>query len=196
MQVIRITRVARVSIAVITVSVFLPLTLSSCASAAPSEPLTAELHTAHDSDLLSVATDKVFEVSKFEFTGPNELAKQAGVVSSSIDLTGFMVLNDGLITAAEFGIPLAEAEQVSYVLTEPTAIRRSESENGPVYAVGEMTVGSFGPHAATMKLTPSFLSEGSVSFDVDFLVPEEISAMHPALSGELVSAKISLIPAE
>ena len=196
MQLFRTVHTSRSLTYAVVVSVTMPLLLASCSGVAAAAPKITELHAAQDSDLLSGTTDQVYELTGFELTGL-PLASQLGVaVPSAIDCAGFIVLSDGVITAAEFHLAAPSMQQARYTLTEPTVLRRAEAETGPVYAVGELALGAHEPRTATVKLTPGAATDQAVEFDLEFEVPADLGASAGLSQGEQITAKITLEPAQ
>lgn len=177
---------------VATASVTLPLCLVSCAAAGLSGPPAAELRAATGSDLLDVQTEQVYHVSDVQLLAPIDTTSLGADVQDHVAPSGFMVVHDGVITEAELGVTVAGLTEATFVLTEPTVLRREGRDEGVVYATGTLSVNGIEQHGTSVRLLPSQISERSAEFDVTFAIPSNllIAGDHPGL--EEISAHVAL----
>lgn len=186
------TRTARTMSVFATVSVTLPLCLVSCASAGISGPPAAELRAATGSDLLDVQTEQVYRVSQVQLLAPIDTSELGANVQGKVTPSGFMVVNDGVITAAELGVTVIGLTEASFVLTEPTVLRREGRDEGVLYAIGTLSVNGIEQHGTSVKLVPSVISDRAAEFDVTFAIPSNllVSGDHAGL--DEISAHVAL----
>ena len=186
------TRTARNISVFATVSVTLPLCLVSCAAAGISGPPAAELRAATGSDLLDVQTEQIYHVSEVQLLAPIDTSALGANVQDQVTPSGYMVVHDGVITEAELGVAVIGITEASFVLTEPTVLRREGRDEGVVYATGTLTVNETEQHGTSVKLLPSLISEKAAEFDVTFAIPSNllVAGDHPGL--EEISAHVAL----
>lgn len=186
------TRTARTMSVFATVSVTLPLCLVSCASAGISGPPAAELRAASGSDLLDVQAEQVYQVSDVQLLAPIDTSELGADVQGQVTPSGFMVVHDGVITAAELGVTVAGLTEASFVLTEPTVLRREGRDEGVLYAIGTLSVNGIEQHGTSVKLVPSVISDRAAEFDVTFAIPSNllVAGDHPGL--DEISAHVAL----
>lgn len=191
-----VIRASRTVTAAAIATVLLPLALSGCsaAAAAPSEHL-AELRAARDSNLLALPTEQVYELSEFTITAPSALASLSDAAQSGFRYSGAIVLSDDIITDAEFDFGVTGLQSASFVLTEPTTLRRAENETGPAYAVGELTIGDHLPIPTMVKFTPTTLEVDELVFDIDFDLPSELPFEQSTATVQDLTARIALTAA-
>lgn len=103
-----------------------------------------------------------------------------------------MVMHDGVITQAELTVSVAGLREASFVLTEPTVLRREGRDDSVVYATGTLSVEGIEQPATQIKLTPSVISDKAAEFDLSFDVPAAILIAGGATGLGEVSAHISL----
>ncbi|QIM18986.1 hypothetical protein G7066_11075 [Leucobacter coleopterorum] len=172
--------------------VTLPLCLVSCASTQGLGVPAAELRAATGSNLLTVPSEHVYEVTDIELLGPAATSELGKSVQDKVEPSGFMVMHDGVITQAELSVSVAGLHEASFVLTEPTVLRREGRDDSVVYATGTLSVEGIEQHSTQLKLTPSEISDKSAEFDVSFAVPATLLIAGGATGFGDVSAHISL----
>lgn len=187
------TRTARNFSVFATVTVTLPFCLVSCATAGISGPPAAELRAATGSDLLDVQAEQIYHVSEVQLLAPIDTSELGSNVQDQVTPSGFMVVHDGVITEAELGVSVAGLTEASFVLTEPTVLRREGRDDGVVYATGTLSVNGIEQHGMSVRLLPSLISDRAAEFDVTFAIPSNllIAGEHPGL--EEISAHVALL---
>lgn len=175
-----------------TVTMTLPLCLVSCASAGISGPPAAELRAATGSDLLDVQTEHVYHVSEVQLLAPIDTTELGANVQDQVTPSGYMIMQDGVITAAELGVSVAGITEATFVLTEPTVLRREGRDEGVVYATGTLSVNGLEQHGTSVRLLPSVLTDRAAEFDVTFAIPGNLlmAGDHPGI--EEISAHVAL----
>ncbi|QIK62649.1 hypothetical protein G7068_05065 [Leucobacter viscericola] len=185
------TRTSRSSLGVIAI-VTLPLCLVSCASTQGVGAPAAELRAATGSNLLTVPAEHVYEVTDVKLLAPAATSALGKSVQDHVDPSGFMVMHDGVITQAELSVSLAGLHEASFVLTEPTVLRREGRDDSVVYATGTLSVEGIEQRSTQLKLTPSQISDKAAEFDVSFALPKALLIAGGAAGVGEVSAHISL----
>ncbi|PRI11533.1 hypothetical protein B4915_06835 [Leucobacter massiliensis] len=168
----RVRRSVRTIGVVATVSAALPLCLVGCAVTSDASHQAAELRAAVDSDVLELPETRTYDVVDTRLLAPLDspaLEALAGHLSSS----GFMVLNDGVITEARYEVSAAGMPSAGFELTEPLVLRRAESEIGTLTATGTLFVDGTPHPGTTLRLTPTSLSVDSAEFDVAMSLPDQ-----------------------
>ncbi|UOQ61299.1 hypothetical protein MUN76_04825 [Leucobacter rhizosphaerae] len=175
-----------------TVTMTLPLCLVSCASPGISGPPAAELRAATGSDLLDVQTEQVYHVSEVQLLAPIDTTELGADVQDQVTPSGYMIMQDGVITAAELGVSVAGITEATFVLTEPTVLRREGRDEGVVYATGTLSVNGLEQHGTSVRLLPSVLTDRAAEFDVTFAIPGNLlmAGDHPGI--EEISAHVAL----
>lgn len=189
-----VNRSPRTFAATVLAAVLVPFSLSGCATSSETAGPAAQLQAAQDSNLLAVPSEQVYELSEFTITAPTALARLSKVSHAQLDYSGTLVISDDIITDAEFDFAVTGLQDASFVLTEPTTLRRAEDDTGPAYAVGELTVGDQLPMPTTVKFTPTTYSEDELAFDIHIDVPNELPFESRSPAVEDLTAHISLAP--
>ncbi len=186
------SRSARTLGVVATVTAAIPLCLSGCAPASEATVAAAELRASAESDLLETPTEHVYEVSEIELRAPLGVSAFGSNAGDRVTPSGFIVVNDGVITEAELNVVVTEWADASFVLTEPTVLRREDSENGTVYATGTLAVNGIEQPHTSVKLTPGPMSAEAAEFDVSFEVPDNLLIADQEVAPSEVTAHLSL----
>ncbi|MBL3689142.1 hypothetical protein [Leucobacter chromiireducens] len=161
------------------VTASIPLCLTGCAPAPKAAaPQATELRASAESGFLARPAERQYEIAETTLTEPIALPL-GGTVDGELESHGFLVLTDGVITQAQFGLALAGFPEATFVLTEPTVLRPEGSPDGTVTAVGTLSVGGAERPGIRLKLTPTVLGSDSVEFDLNLAVPD-----NPFYAGE------------
>lgn len=171
MQITPISRSVRTLGIAAAVTATLPLCLTACSPIATAGGLAPELHASADSDLLELPSDRVYEVTETQLITPIKgLLGQA--IDSKVSSSGFMTITDGVITEAQLGLAIAALPEATFVLTEPTVLRRAGSLKSKVTVVGTVSMNGVERPETSVQLTPTALTEETVAFDVDISIPD------------------------
>lgn len=168
------TRTARSFGVFATVSITLPLCLVACSTTSEPGTPAAELRADSNSDLLSVQPERLYRVSEVEILSPVDDSALGEEVQDQVSPSGFMVVHDGVITRAEFSVSVAGLSEASFVLTEPTILRREGRSEGVISAIGTFSVNGFQQRGTTITFTPSVMTDRAAEFDLTFKVPSNL----------------------
>ncbi|MFV0434870.1 MAG: hypothetical protein ACK5LO_12910 [Leucobacter sp.] len=177
----------------VSVSVAIPLGLIGCSSSASVGSSVAELRTSADSDFLEMPASHTYEVSELRLVTPialqalETLSPANAAVELPIDSSGYIVLNDGVITAADLVFEVGDLPEASFLLTEPVVLRRDNSDSSEVYATGVFSFNGRELPRTSLKLLPIELSEESAEFEVSLALPEKYSDDDPATADEITA---------
>ncbi|MFT4231748.1 MAG: hypothetical protein QM606_03095 [Leucobacter sp.] len=188
----QMSRSARTIGVMATVSAALPLCLTGCAAASAGVQA-AELSAAVDSDLLEVPAPRVYDVSSTRLLTPLDAPALQALVDGRIASSGHLVLSDGVITEAEYEVSASGLPEARFVLTDPTVLRRHDSEVGTVTATGTLSVDSSVRAGTDVRIRPLALTEEGAEFEVTLSLPD-----NPLVDGEEppfdeISAQIVLV---
>ena len=176
---------------VATVSAAIPLCLSGCAPATESDAYATELRAAPDSNLLTVPVDRTYDVSEINLIPPLGSESLSDALDDRVSSTGYIVVRDGMITAAELQVQFAGMPEASYVQTRPTLLVRDDIEE-TVTSIGTLTVGGVAQPNTSVELKPTELGEDQAQFDVTFAVPDNLLVSTAGLPFDEVSAHLVL----
>lgn len=157
---------------VATVSAALPLCLAGCAPASSASVQAAELRAAVDSDLLEMPAIRIYDVSDTQLLAPLDNPVLHTALEERMSSSGYIVLGDGVITEAQYEVAAEGLSEALFILTEPTVLRRQNSDIGTVTATGTLSVNGAVRSDTSIRLTPTALSEDAVEFDVTLIVPD------------------------
>src|SRR5699024_2408038 len=100
-----------------------------------------KLSAARDSDVLAPTSERVYEATGVAVSSSHTSPDLT--LPAAIEPSGYFVVGDGVITDAwletSFGDTHGEYATASFQLTEPTVLRRSQSEDRSLTAVGTLT---------------------------------------------------------
>lgn len=193
MTVVQVSRSARTIGFVATVSAALPLCLIGCATVPSASVQAAELQAAVDSDLLELPATRVYEVSDTRLLAPLDNPALQALLDDRVSSSGYIVLNDGVITEAQYEVSAEGLPDAAFVLTEPTALRRATSKVGTVTVTGTLSVNGSVRNGTTVRLTPTALSEDSAEFDVTLSIPDNPLIAGTELPVDEISAHLVLV---
>lgn len=185
------TRVSRCAIRVLAF-VTIPLCMVSCAGSQNSTRPAAELRAATDSDLLNAPAELVYKVTDVDLVAPESISALGKSLEAQAVSEGYMVMQDGVITEAEFSMSVAGISEASFVLTEPTVLPREGREDPVVYASGTLAVDGIEQRSAQLKLTPGIIDDTTAEFDISFPASSALLAAGGATGLSEMSAHISL----
>lgn len=107
--------------------------------------------------------------------------------------SGFVVVSDGVITAAELRFELPARSEGSFVLTSPAVLHQAGEEAGAVYLIGSLFVDGVEQPPASVRLIPSQLSDDHAEFDVSIaLAPAVASNLSPGQATMLQELSLRL----
>lgn len=178
---------------VATVSAALPLCLVGCSAAPSASVQAAELRAAVDSDLLEVPATRVYEISGTRLLAPVGNPVLDSLLEERVASAGYLVLNDGVITEARYEVSAEGLPRAEFVLTEPTALRRANSEVGTVTVTGTLSVNGSVRNGTSVRLTPTALNEDAAEFDVTLSVPDNPLIASGELPIDEISAHLVLV---
>ena len=167
-------RSARAFGLVATVTAAIPLCLTACAPAAQLGVPASELSAAADSDLLATPTEHVYRVTDVQLVAPIDTSALGANMGDRVTPSGTLVVADGVITEAELSVVYREWTEATFVLTEPTVLRREGSADGTVTATGTLSVNGIEQPGTGVRLTPGTMTADRAEFDVSFTVPDNL----------------------
>lgn len=177
-----------------TVTAAIPLCLTGCAPAVDLSAQAAELQAAPDSDLLTMPVNRTYDVTEINLIAPMAASALGSALENQISSTGYMVINDGMITAAELTVKFADMPEASFVQTKPTRLfSQSDDDIEAISSVGTLSVGNVSQPNTSVELTPTELGEDQAQFDVTFAVPDNLLASTAGLPFDEVSAHLVLV---
>jgi len=189
---VQVSRSARAIGFIATVSAALPLCLAGCAPAPSTSVQAAELRAAVDSDLLEMPTTRTYDISDTQLLTPVDNPALQALLDGRVTSSGYIVLNDGVITEARYEVSAEGLPDAEFVLTEPTALRRANSEVGTVTVTGTLSVNGAVRTGTTVRLTPTVLSKDAAEFDVTLSIPDNPLVAGAELPLDEISAHIVL----
>ncbi|RGE24350.1 hypothetical protein D1J51_01020 [Leucobacter sp. wl10] len=154
------------------VSTALPLGFAGCNSTPSADVQAAELRAAVDSDLLEMPVVRVYDVSDTQLLSPVDSPTLRSLIDDRVSTSGYIVLEDGVITEAQYEVRAEGLPDAQFVLSEPTVLRRQDSEVDTVTATGSLSVDGSVRGTTNVRLTPTLLNEDTAEFDVTMSVPD------------------------
>lgn len=190
---VRVSRSARTIGFVATVSAALPLCLVGCAAVPSAGVQAAELRAAVDSDLLEVPATRIYDIADTRLLTPADNPVLQTLLDDRVSSSGYIVLSDGVITEAQYEVSAEGLPEAEFVLTEPTALRRANSEVGTVTVTGTLSVNGSVRNGTSVRLTPTALSKDAAEFDVTLSIPDNPLIASGELPIDEISAHLVLV---
>lgn len=190
---VQVRRSARTIGFVATVSAALPLCFAGCAAVPSASLQAAELRAGVDSDLLEMPATRIYDISDTQLLSPIDNPALETLLGDRVSSSGYIVINDGVITEARYEVTAEGLPDAEFVLTEPTALRRANSEVGTVTVTGTLSVNGTVRNGTSVRLTPTALSENAVEFDVAMSVPDNPLIASAELPFDEISAHLVLV---
>ncbi|WP_336658721.1 hypothetical protein [Leucobacter sp. USHLN153] len=186
------TPMRALGIVVMTAAAALPLCLAGCSSAPEPSASASELRAAPDSGLLAMPVNRTYDVAEINLNAPLAASVLGAALDDQISSSGHLIVNDGMITAAELTVNFSDLPEASFVQTRPTLIKH-QSEGETLQSVGTLTVGGVAQPNAVVELTPTEWGEDEAQFDVTFAVPDNVMAPSTLMPFDEISAHLLLV---
>lgn len=184
-------RAGRTAQAMLLAGVAISTGLVGCSQTVDLAAHATKLSAAQDSDVLAPPSERVYEVTDIDVTSPPVAAGLT--LPETITPTGYFVVGDGVITDAwfetSFGNRLGDQASASFKLTEPTVLRRIQSEDGSLTAVGTLTYGGVDRPDTTVQF--SVVSLDDEGAEVDVLVNAPATVLSAGEDEAAIAARIT-----
>lgn len=182
-------RAGRRTQAIVLAGVAISTGLVGCSQATDLTAHASSLSAAQGSDILAPPSERVYEVTDIDVSAADGATSLT--LPDTITPTGYFVVGDGVITDAwfetSFGSSPDDQSAASFRLTEPTVLRRIQSDDGSLTAVGTLTYG--GVDRPDTPVQFSIVSLDDTSAEVDVLVSPPASVLtsgdEPAIAARI-----------
>ncbi|MHA3722800.1 hypothetical protein ACXR2T_02875 [Leucobacter sp. HY1910] len=153
--------------------------LTGCTQAIDTSAHATRLSAAQDSDVLAPPSERIYEATDIEISSAQSSPSIA--LPAAISPSGYFVVGDGVITDAwfetRFGGELGDHATASFQLTEPTVLRRVQSKDGSLTAVGTLTYGGVERPDTSVQFNVISLDDEGAELAVTVQAPVSVLAI-------------------
>lgn len=184
-------RVGRPTKVILVAGVALTCGLAGCSQAATPPAQGTKLSAAQGSDVVAPPSERIYEVTNIELSAAEPALGLT--LPESVTPTGYFIVGDGVITdarfVAEFGGDDSQQATASFELTAPTVLRRVQSDDASLTAVGTVTLG--GVERPNTDVEFSVLSLDDRGAELEVLMNTPASLLEAHNTGTTVVARLT-----